>query len=91
MKRVRIISLIALAVTLVVAVVLTLGYLYAIMPGHDGIPRVTVFLYGDSMWTYDLYYRGACISIMIALAVGLENIILSILDICKRPAGLRCE
>ncbi len=84
MKKLRIISLVLLAVTLLAAVYLTLGYLYALMPGQDGIPRITWFLYGDNGWTYELYYNGAAAAMKIFTVVALENIALAVLGECKK-------
>ena len=83
MKTIRILSLILLAVTMLAAVYLTLGYLYSLMPEHDGIPRITWLLYGDSGWSHEQYYTGARTAVWIFTAAAVENIVLAILGICR--------
>ena len=89
MKKLRIASLILLAITSVVSIDLLFNFLGNTAPmGNDGLGMFSVIIpghvyFGDSMWSLERFYDAFVISALVSLAVFAENIILSIIAIAK--------
>lgn len=89
MKKIRIALLIILAITTVVSVDLLFNFLGNTDPmGNDGLGMFSVIVpghvyFGDSMWSLERFYDAFVISALVALAVFIANIILSIIAIAK--------
>lgn len=91
MKKLRIFSLIALIISVFVSIDLGLNLLYNFIPEYlDGytshsILQGTFGIFGDSNWTLGRFYNDFETSIWISFALFVENIILAIIDIKKKP------
>lgn len=90
MKKLRIISLIILIMTLFVALDLGFNYLQAvttqIIGTGDGIPIYGIFariFLGDRGWSYQAYLNIFKTSAWISFAVAIENAVLAIVDMKK--------
>ena len=90
MKKVRVISLIALIITSCVSLDLLVNYLWNLNPQmHDGLSLNTVILwgklyFGDSLWSMERFFDAFVISSSVFLMVLVENIILTIIDVLKK-------
>lgn len=87
MKKLRMISLVALMVTMVISVDLLLNFLGNLVPEmNDGLgihsPLGTLF-FGDDHWSLARFYHGFVISSFITLAVLAENVVLAIVEMKK--------
>lgn len=85
-RTVRMVSLIALAVSVFFTTDLLINYLWATIPSlNDGIGCHTFFPYfGDDGWSLERYFFAFRTSAWITTVLAVENIILTILAICKR-------
>lgn len=90
MKKLRIVSLIALALAATVSVDLLFNLLGNLIPAmNDGLGVHTVLLpakwfFGDSLWSLERFYRTFVTSALVTLAVFVENIVLAIIAEAKR-------
>lgn len=90
MKKVRIISLVFFVLTTIVSMDLLINLLGSLIPTmNDGIGVHSVIVwgnlyFGDSNWSLERFYNAFVISALIWLAVLVENVVLTILDILKK-------
>ncbi len=90
MKKLRIVSMVILAVSAVISADLLFNLLGNLIPKmNDGLGIHTVLLpaelyFGDSLWSLERFYDYFVTSSLITLAVFVENIVLAIIDIVKR-------
>jgi len=90
MKKLRIISLVVLAITTFVSVDLLINLLGSLIPTmNDGIGVHSVIVwgnlyFGDNNWSLERFYDAFVISALIWLAILVENVVLTILDILKK-------
>lgn len=90
MKKLRIGSLLVLAIATVISVDLLINFLGNLVPEmNDGLGIHSVLLpanlfFGDSLWSLERFYNAFVISSLITLAVFIENIVLAIIDITKK-------
>ena len=90
MKKLRIVSLIILAVSAVISVDLLINFLgNLVLAMNDGLGIHCVLLpgqlfFGDGLWSLARFYNAFVVSSMITLAVLTENIVLAILEIVKK-------
>ena len=90
MKKLRIVSFIALAVSAVISVDLLIHFLGNLVPEfNDGLGIHSVilpgkFYFGDSLWSLERFYNSFVTSALITLAIFVENVILAIIDIVKK-------
>ena len=91
MKNIRIISLVALAISIIVSVDLGLNYLNStFIEKHDGVVIIGFFapiLYGDSGWSVYNFFKTFSTSMIITVFIGIANIILNIIFILKKPTN----
>ena len=89
MKKLRIISLIALIIASVISTDLLFNFLGNLVPEmNDGLGLHSVFAwgnlyFGDSLWSLERFYNAFVTSASVTLAVFIENIILAIINIKK--------
>jgi len=89
MKKVRIVSLIVLVITAFISLDLLINLLGSMIPTmNDGIGTHSILwgnlYFGDSLWSLERFYHAFVISALITFALLVENVILIILDICKK-------
>ena len=90
MKKLRIASLIVLAITTVISVDLLFNYLGNLAPEtNDGLGIHSVLLpaklfFGDSLWSLERFYNAFVTSSLITLALFVENVVLAIIDNTKK-------
>lgn len=90
MKKLRIVSLIILAVSAVISVDLLINFLGNVVPEmNDGLTIHSVLLpgqlfFGDSLWSLERFYNAFVVSSMITLVLFAENIVLAIIDVVKK-------
>lgn len=90
MKKFRIVSIIVLLVASVVSVDLLINLLGNLVPEmNDGLGIHSVILpaklfFGDSLWSLERFYKAFVTSSLITLAIFVENIILTVIDIAKK-------
>lgn len=89
MKKLRIISLIALIITVFISMDLLINLLGSMIPTmNDGIGVHSIIwgklYWGDRLWTHERFFNAFVISSLISFIVFAENIVLTIIDICKK-------
>jgi len=90
MKKLRIISLVVLAITTFVSVDLLINLLGSLIPTmNDGIGVHSVIVwgnlyFGDNNWSLERFYDAFVISALLWLVILVENVVLTILDILKK-------
>ena len=90
MKKIRIVSLIVLIITAVISLDLLINFLGNLVPGmNDGLGIHSVILpgklfFGDRLWSLERFYNAFVVSSLITIAVFVENIVLTIIDICRK-------
>ena len=89
MKKLRIISLIALIITVFISMDLLINLLGSMIPTmNDGIGVHSIIVgnlyWGDRLWTHERFFNAFVISSLISFIVFAENIVLTIIDICKK-------
>ena len=90
MKKLRIVSLVALVLTSVISVDLLINFLGNLVPEmNDGLGMHSVMVwgnlyFGDSLWSLERFYKAFVTSSLVTLAVFIENIVLAIIDIVKK-------
>ncbi len=90
MKKIRIVSLIALVITSIISVDLLINLLGNLIPNiNDGLGIHSVILggtlyFGDNLWSLERFYNAFVISSLISLAVLIENVIVALIDIYKK-------
>lgn len=86
MKTLRIISLCALAIAILVSVDIGLNYLNSTFHEvKDGISCISLFkpFFGDNNWTVYNFFHAFSISLWISCALAIENMVLTCIHICK--------
>lgn len=89
MKKLRIVSLILLAISVFISIDLGFNLLYNLIPEFlDGytshsILQGTFGIFGDNGWTLRRFYNYFERSVWMSFAVFIENIVLTIMDIKK--------
>lgn len=88
MKKIRIISLLALVITSFVSVDLLINLLGSLIPSmNDGIGVHSIIwgnlYFGDTLWSHERFFDAFVISCLISFLVFVENIVLSIIAITK--------
>lgn len=89
MKKIRIISLIALVIAVFVSIDLGFNLLYNFIPEYlDGytshsILQGTLGIFGDSNWTLGRFYNAFERSVWISFVISIVNIFLTIIDLIK--------
>ncbi len=90
MKKLQIVSLVALVVTVIVSADLFINFLGNLVPEmNDGIGIHSVlahFFFGDRLWSLEKFYNAFVTSFLITLAVFVENIALAIIQISKKQS-----
>lgn len=91
MKKMRIISLVILAITSFVSLDLLINLLGSMIPSmNDGIGVHSIIwgnlYFGDSLWSHERFFNAFVISSLISFVVFAENIILAIMDILKKKS-----
>ena len=90
MKGMRIVSLIVLIITSVISMDLLINFLGTLVPEiNDGLGAHSVIwpcnlFFGDSLWSLEKFYNAFVISSLITLAVFVENIVLTIINIVRK-------
>ena len=89
MKKIRIISLVVLAITVFVSFDLLINLLGSMIPAmNDGIGVHSIIwgnlYFGDNLWSHERFFNAFVISGLISFAVFVENIILTIIAIIKK-------
>lgn len=90
MKKLRIVSLIALLITTFVSVDLGVNLLYNLFwEYHDGIAVNSILhglfgIFGDCMWSVERFFDAFKTSVWISFLVFAENIVLAIVDFSKK-------
>ena len=90
MKKLRIVSLVVLVITMSISVDLLINFLGNLVPEiNDGLGIHSVLLpgklfFGDTLWSLERFYNAFVTSSLITLAVLIENIVLAIIDIAKK-------
>lgn len=90
MKKIRIISLVALIVTVFVSVDLGLNLFYNLFSEfHDGLTVNSILhgmfgIFGDSMWSVERFFDAFKTSAWISFIIFTENLILTIVDLLKK-------
>lgn len=89
MKKIRIISLIVLAITSFISLDLLINLLGSMIPSmNDGIGVHSVIwgnlYFGDNLWSHERFFNAFVISSLISFTVLVENIVLTITDILKK-------
>lgn len=90
MKKLRIVSLVVLVITMSISVDLLINFLGSLVPEiNDGLGIHSVLLpgklfFGDTLWSLERFYNAFVTSSLITLAVFIENIVLAIIDIAKK-------
>lgn len=89
MKRLRLVSLLVLIVTVFVSMDLLINLLGSMIPSmNDGIGVHSIIwsnlYWGDRAWSHERFFNAFVISILISFGVFVENIVLMIIDILKK-------
>ena len=90
MKMLRIVSLFVLMIATIISVDLLINFLGSLVPEiNDGLGIHSVLLpgklfFGDSLWSLERFYNVFITSLLITLAVFVENIVLAIIDIARK-------
>lgn len=90
MKKLRIISLIILVIATIISVDLLFNFLGNLVPEmNDGLGVHSVLLpaklfFGDKLWSLERFYNTFVASSLITLAVFIENVVLTVIDITKK-------
>lgn len=89
MKKVRIISLIVLVVTSFVSLDLLINLLGSMIPEmNDGIGTFSIIwgnlYFGDGGWTHERFFNAFVISALIAFAVFVENVVLTMVECVRK-------
>lgn len=90
MKKLRIISLIALVITVFVSLDLGLNLVYNLFwEHHDGLAVNSILhglfgIFGDSVWSVERFFDAFKSSAWVTFAVFAENIILVIMNLSKK-------
>lgn len=90
MKKIRIISLVLLLISVFVSVDLGLNFSYNLLHEyHDGLQVNSLLqfffgIFGDSLWTMERFFDAFQTSLWISFVVFVENIILAIVDCSKK-------
>lgn len=90
MKKLRIISLIALIIAVFVSIDLGLNLLCNFIPEYlDGYTSHSILqgifgIFGDRNWTLGRFYNDFEISVWVAFLVFVENVVLTIIDMKKK-------
>ena len=90
MKKIRIISLIALVVSVFVSIDLGLNLLYNLVPEYlDGytshsILQGTFGIFGDRNWTLGRFYNNFETAVWVSFAIFVENVVLAIIESKKK-------
>ena len=87
LKRLQIVLLILLGISLIVSVDLAHNFLNAsFVELHDGIRISGIFsrlFFGDDYWSLNQFYQGFIVSLRIAVALGIGNIVLKCIRLIK--------
>ncbi len=86
MKKIKVISMILLAISIFVTADLMLNFLSATVPTmNDGIMCRSIFkpFFGEQ-WSVDGFYSAFATSLWISVIISIENIVLSILSLLKK-------
>lgn len=89
MKKLRIISLIVLIITVFVSLDLGLNLAYNLFwENHDGLTVNSILhglfrIFGDSMWSVERFFDAFKTSVWITFFVLVENSVLAIMDLKK--------
>ena len=91
MKKIRMISLIVLAITSFVSIDLLINLLGSLIPSmNDGIGVHSIIggnlYFGDKGWSHERFFNAFVISSLISFAAFVENIVLSIIAITKKES-----
>ena len=89
MKKIRVISLIVLAVTSFISLDLLFNLLGSLIPSiNDGIGIHGILcgnlFFGDSLWSQERFFQAFVISSLISFSVFVENIALAIIALSKK-------
>lgn len=86
MKKVKIVSLIALVIAIFFSIDLGINFAYSLVPElNDGIGnRCIINIFGDDGWSHAAYLAAFQKSLWISFAVFVENVVLSIIDNARR-------
>ena len=90
MKKFRIISVIVLLAASVISVDLLINFLGNLVPDmNDGLGIHCIILpaklfFGDSLWSLERFYNAFVTSSLITLAIFVENVVLTVIDIAKK-------
>ena len=88
MKKVRIVSLIVLMVSVFISLDLLINLLGSMIPTmNDGIGTHSIIwgnlYFGDDRWSYERFFDAFVTSSLITFAVFVENVVLTIVDMLK--------
>lgn len=90
MKKIRIISLVLLLISVFASVDLGLNFFYNLLSEfHDGLQVNSLLhfffgVFGDSLWSKERFFDAFEISLWISFVVFAENIVLAIVDYSKK-------
>ena len=89
MRKIRIISLIALVITSFVSLDLLINLLGSLIPSmNDGIGVHSIIwgnlYFGDSLWSHERFFDAFVASTLVNFAVFVENVALAIAVIAKK-------
>lgn len=89
MKKLRIISLIVLAITSFISLDLLVNLLGSMIPAmNDGIGVHSIIwgnlYFGDGFWSHERFFNAFVISSLVSFGVFVENIALTIIAILKK-------
>lgn len=89
MKKVRIISLILLVISLFISLDLLINLLGSMIPSmNDGIGVHSIIwgnlCFGDNLWSYERFFNAFVSSSLIFFLIFSWNVVLSIVDIVKK-------
>lgn len=89
MRKIRIISLIALVITSFVSLDLLINLLGSLIPSmNDGIGVHSIIwgnlYFGDSLWSHERFFDAFVASALVNFAVFVENVALAIAVIAKK-------
>lgn len=90
MKKIRIVSLVLLLISVFVSVDLGLNFSYNLLHEyHDGLQINSLLhfffgVFGDSLWSMERFFNAFETSLWISFVVLVENVVLAIVDISKK-------
>lgn len=89
MKKIRIISLVALVIVSFVSLDLLVNLLGSLIPSiNDGIGTHSIIwgnlYFGDNLWSHERFFDAFVTSSLISFVVWIENIVLWIVSIFKK-------